>query len=212
MGLSLGSPPAPRFTGRSGRKRPGSRDPRETGLARTVHSRPAPLMSRHFGALLALSLVFATANSRANEHPARLAIGVGAMADRTRSRGEALGPQLRDAILAELRAARVEIVPPRPRPRAARRRHVDHYFLEGAISDVRTQRVGRGLRVRCSISLMVLDRNRDVRVVLSSAASAELSRAAAGSEAGLRSRALQGAVHGVLGRLLRTLSSAGASS
>jgi len=190
-----------------------SRKPRALALARAVHH-PRPVLGFlrnpwSVGAFLALALALPAVDASANGLPGHVAIGVGTMADRTPSGGAALGPRLREAILAELRAARVPIVPARAvtaRGRAARRSSSTRYFLEGAVSDVRTQRVGRGLRVRCTISLMVLDHDREVRMVLSSAASAELSRAVPGSEVRLSSQALEGAVHGVFGRLLRSLS------
>lgn len=158
--------------------------------------------------ILLLTVLIGSVAREASATDRSIAIGVGTMADGTRGRSARIAAMLKASVMAELRAlGQVPISPARPGARLPARRNVSSFLLEGSVSDVRVQRVGRGLRVRCSISLMVLsDPNREIRMVLSSAATAEQSRANAGAVVGLQAKAIEGAVHGVVGRLLRTLS------
>ncbi|MBI2894597.1 MAG: HEAT repeat domain-containing protein [Deltaproteobacteria bacterium] len=143
----------------------------------------------------------------------RVAIGVGAMANRSQVRGDELRQRLRDVILGELRAAgTVVITPGAPDARFLQevgRRRVERYFLEGTVAHMSRQSTSRTQSVRCEISLMVLsDPGRELRMLLNGAATAEESRDNfnVARERRMQDQALEGAVRGAFSRLLRTLS------
>lgn len=144
----------------------------------------------------------------------RLAIGVGAMANRSQVRGDELRQMFRQYVLAELRASgSVAVMPDAPPPdlvAQVSRRRLSRYFVEGTVSRVTRQFAPNGtVSVRAEISLMILsDPGRDLRMMLSGAASAEQSRDTfnPAAEKQMQDRALEGAVRGAFSRLLRTLS------
>ena len=143
----------------------------------------------------------------------RVAIGVGAMANRSQVRGDELRQRFRELVFAELRAAgSVAVVPDQPPSDLVAqisRRRLNRYFVEGTVSRVTRQFAPNGtVSVRAEISLMILsDPGRDLRMILSGAAAAEQSRDTfnATAERQMQDRALEGAVRGAFSRLLRTL-------
>lgn len=143
----------------------------------------------------------------------RLAIGVGAMANRSQVRGDELRQVFRQYVLAELRAsgsvAVVPDAPPADLVAQITRRRLNRYFLEGTVSRVTREFAPDGtVKVRAEISVMILsDPGRDLRMMLSGAAAAEQSRDTfnPAAERQMQDRALEGAVRGAFSRLLRTL-------
>jgi HEAT repeat protein len=149
---------------------------------------------------------------------ARVAIGVGAMANRTQVRGDELRQRLREVILGELRASgTVAITPDNPPPSftvEVGRRRLDRYYVEGTVARLSREVTREVVNVRCEISLMVLsDPGRELRMLLSGAATAEESRDNfdATKEKSMQDQALEGAVRGAFARLLHTLSGSSAT-
>lgn len=143
----------------------------------------------------------------------RVAIGVGAMANRSQVRGDELRQAFRQFVLAELRASgSVAVVPEQPPADLVAqisRRRLNRYFVEGTVSRVTREFEADGtVSVRAEISLMILsDPGRDLRMMLSGAAAAEQSRDTfnPAAERQMQDRALEGAVRGAFSRLLRTI-------
>lgn len=156
----------------------------------------------------------ARTDSEVDWRAVRVAIGVGAMANRSAVRGDELRQRFRELVFAELRAAgSVAVVPDQPAPDLVAqitRRRLTRYFVEGTVARVtRNLNTNGTVSVRAEISLMILsDPGRDLRMILSGAAAAEQSRDTFNptAERQMQDRALEGAVRGAFTRLLRTLS------
>jgi hypothetical protein len=152
-------------------------------------------------------------NGELDWNAVRLAIGVGAMANRSQVRGDELRQIFRQYVLAELRASgNVAVVPDSPPADLVAqitRRRLNRYFVEGTVSRVTREFAQNGtVSVRAEISLMILsDPGRDLRMMLSGAAAAEQSRDTftPAAERQMQDRALEGAVRGAFSRLIRTL-------
>lgn len=177
---------------------------------RRYQTDPATVVRHQIG--LAIRALSRLAPDEVDWSGIRLAIGVGTMANRSQVRGDELRQKLREVILGELRAAgTVAITPDTPDARFLQeisRRRVDRYFLEGTVAQLTRQNTNQAVTVRCEISLMVLsDPGRELRMLLSGAATAEESRDNfnPANERRMQDRALEGAVRGAFSRLLRTL-------
>ena len=143
---------------------------------------------------------------------ARVAIGVGQMANRTQVSDENIQRRMRELILAELRAAGTIALMPdavdRDFERRVAERRLHRYFVEGTVSRFAESLAGDSISIRCEVSLVILtDPGRDLRMILSGAATSHESGGAfsAARANHMRDQALEGAVRSASSRLLSTL-------
>ena len=150
----------------------------------------------------------------------RFVVTLGDMENRSSFRSETLESTLRDEVTRQLRVLRgvaviqSEIYLDDVARREMRRRRLPQLRLDGSIAQVRKQRSGRDVSVRCEISLMLLDgRHRALRGELRGAATGTEPRRSdraqrVEQEQRLAQQALQGAVRSAMANARQALARA----